>query len=564
MPKKSYLGIANEAMRAGDYDEAIKNYIEALDEYEANPNAEVAFVAELIASNMNYLQKRVELSDQIQLLLDRVSYLDKNNKAGPQRVSTKKVSDNFEKPQARQNKNLESVDAKWKLGDDIDFNFEGVKKFGNLLVIHGWMVDPNRNVDFLGISIGPDTQAHAITDQITRFKRADVEVAFKRDKSSDLTRCFGFVVVVSTEGARSKEKERHITLSIGTSSGKVFHHQVDYIDMPLTDESLAALFGIIPHTSVTSEQCDRFYRPLTDLMINTSQNPSVAIDKYFDTNRGGTDIGNRVPELSIIVPLYGPTRFEETQIPVMAAWGQHTWEIIFAVDDPRIHKDVVQNVSRLSKNYGLALRVVAPAVNQGFAGINNFAASLSRGRNILFLNSDCFITDVTPLRKALQWLKKKSNGMVGFRLLYSDNSIQHDGMTVSMLDDTDHFYLNDHPRMGVPVDLVEEPSEADAEATMLTAACLMVRRDVFDSVSGFDRTYFRGDFEDSDLCLKVISSGKRLGIVRQVGIYHLERQTIRSQQDDVRQKITLINSNTYSGKWHALLSKGLPLLESVS
>lgn len=563
MPKKSYLAVANEAMRAGDYDKAVKNYIEALDEYEENPNAEVAFVAELIASNINYLQKRVEFSDQIKLVLDRISYSDQTNKVRTQRLSTEKVSDNFVKPQARQTENLESVDAKWKLGDGIDFNLEGIKKFGNLFVIHGWMVDPNRNVDFLKISIGPDTQAHEITDQITRFKRADVEVTFKRDKSSDLTRCFGFVVVISNEGARSKEKERHVTLSIGTSSGKVFHHQGYYTDMPPTDESLAALFGIIPHTSVTSEQCNRFYRPMTDLMINTSRNPTVAIDKYFNTNRAGADIGNRVPELSIIVPLYGPTRFEETQIPVMAAWGKHNWEIIFAVDDPRIHKDVVKNVARLSQNYGQALRVVAPSVNQGFAGINNFAANLSRGTNILFLNSDCFITEVTPLRKALKWLKKKSNGMVGFRLLYPDNSIQHDGMTVSRLDDTDQFYLNKHPRMGVPVDLVEELSEAEAEATMLTAACLMVRRDVFDSVSGFDRKYFRGDFEDSDLCLKVISSGKRLGIVRQVGIYHLERQTIRSQQDDVRQKITLINSNTYSIKWQSVLSKGLPLLESV-
>ena len=83
-------------------------------------------------------------------------------------------------------------------------------------------------------------------------------------------------------------------------------------------------------------------------------------------------------------------------------------------------------------------------------------------------------------------------------------------------------------------------------------------------IGGFNRVFNRGDFEDSDLCLKLISKGKRLGIVRSNAIYHLERQSIASQDSGLRQKITLINSYIYSQRWKSILRRNLPALEVIS
>ena len=99
---------------------------------------------------------------------------------------------------------------------------------------------------------------------------------------------------------------------------------------------------------------------------------------------------------------------------------------------------------------------------------------------------------------------------------------------------------------------------------MLTAACLMMSRQRFDEVGGFNCAYLRGDFEDSDLCLKLIVRGAKLGIVRQAGIYHLERQSIGAQNGSLRQKITLVNSYIYSQRWKTLLAKKLPSLEVIA
>jgi GT2 family glycosyltransferase len=219
-------------------------------------------------------------------------------------------------------------------------------------------------------------------------------------------------------------------------------------------------------------------------------------------------------------------------------------------------------VERLANLYNVLARVVSPGKNLGFSGINNFAVDYAKGEYLLFLNSDCFVSELEPLTKAINWLKNPKNGAVGFRLMFADKTVQHDGMSVSKWNNSSDFYLNDHPNAGLPVNLMIGMRDK-FKSTMLTAACLMMSKVTFREVGCFNRAYFRGDFEDSDLCLKIIAKGKRLGIVQDGNIYHLERQTIASQEPGLRQKITLVNSYIYSQRWKSMLSKNLPLLEVV-
>jgi len=62
----------------------------------------------------------------------------------------------------------------------------------------------------------------------------------------------------------------------------------------------------------------------------------------------------------------------------------------------------------------------------------------------------------------------------------------------------------------------------------------------------------------------LIARGLKLGIVRQSGIFHLERQTIAAQDGGIRQRITLVNSYLYSQRWAQLLSGKLPALELIA
>jgi GT2 family glycosyltransferase len=203
-----------------------------------------------------------------------------------------------------------------------------------------------------------------------------------------------------------------------------------------------------------------------------------------------------------------------------------------------------------------------PGVNLGFSGINNFAASHATADVLLFLNSDCFFTKPSTLFKALSWVQAPSAGAVGFRLLYPSGEIQHDGMNNDRWNEDPDFVVNLHPGIG------KKPGEASRYASqfvsLLTAACLMLKKKVFLEVGGFNRMYLRGDFEDSDLCLKLLVTGYRLGLVQTEDIYHLERQSIAQQEPRARQVITLVNSHLYAQRWEKVIESGLPALELVA
>ena len=449
------------------------------------------------------------------------------------------------------------VDSKDKLGHGINFHIEGVNIISSSLVFHGWMIDASKEIRSIQI-IDPTSQAPIeMVSKLLKFERLDVVTAFGLSGSPG-TLLNGFLAVLDTKNIDTFKNINQVSIKFITKNNKCFIDKPKISIQPENLHGVAHIFGALPDDEMNAERCEKFFRPIfTSLAKSTFDLKNVFVETC------GNNQTKIKPLLSIIIPLYGDIRFELTQIPTLASLKSDNFEIIFAVDDRNTLEVVVKNVQRLSNLYGLSIKVIAPESNLGFAGINNLASKYAQGDYLLFLNSDCFVTQISPLLNAIDWLKKPNHGAVGFRLLYADQTIQHEGMCVTKWNNSTDFYLNDHPDLGIPSNL-KQAGIIKNNSTMLTAACLMIPKLTFSEVGGFNRIYFRGDFEDSDLCLKIISRGKRLGLVQSNHIYHLERQSISSQEPGLRQKITLINSYIYSQRWKAMLSKGLPLLEAVS
>jgi len=91
----------------------------------------------------------------------------------------------------------------------------------------------------------------------------------------------------------------------------------------------------------------------------------------------------------------------------------------------------------------------------------------------------------------------------------------------------------------------------------VTAACLWIsREDFLVTAGGFDEGYIIGDFEDSDLCLKLLLKGRRNYLTRNIVLYHLERQSQRlAGAEDWRQKVTAYNCWRHTQRWDAVLSR---------
>jgi GT2 family glycosyltransferase len=173
---------------------------------------------------------------------------------------------------------------------------------------------------------------------------------------------------------------------------------------------------------------------------------------------------------------------------------------------------------------------------------------------LVFLNSDAIPQRPGWLTSMIDFLDAHAGvGAVGARLTYGDGSIQHAGMVFRHRTDL-AIWVNDHPQMGLDpsLDSHDRPTAMPA----VTGACLAVRRQHFDEVGGWDTGYLIGDFEDSDLCLKLRQRGLAIAYLPGVQLTHLERQSFKLLgAGEYRTKVTVFNAARHQRRWAQLLQQ---------
>ncbi len=259
------------------------------------------------------------------------------------------------------------------------------------------------------------------------------------------------------------------------------------------------------------------------------------------------------PEVSVIVPIYGRFDFIEYQLALFVDDpAMRQCELIYVIDDPSIFDQARAHCTTIAPIYDFPFRVLYGRRNRGFAGANNFGARHARGRKLLLLNSDVF-----P-RKA-GWLPAlvaaydalPAAGAIAPKLLFEDGSIQHAGIAFMRYPAWEGMWINDHPLKGQPDD---ETARAPQEFPAVTAACLMIDTALYREIGGLSEDYVIGDFEDTDLCLKLRAAGRRNWLVPAVALYHLERQSqALGDTGSWRANLTLYNCWLHHSRWDATI-----------
>jgi O-antigen biosynthesis protein len=229
-------------------------------------------------------------------------------------------------------------------------------------------------------------------------------------------------------------------------------------------------------------------------------------------------------------------------------------EFVYVSDDPRLHGFVLNHLTGRASLVAHPTRLVLNRSNLGYSAANNVGVAHARGPVLLFQNSDIWVADATGIALALAALEADRFKLLGFRLLYEDGTLQHDGMTFEPGAAVHGLFLAEHPGKGLPPLPVAEPIAA---AMAVTGAMLMVSRSWFDQLGGFDPGYVRGDFEDAALCLGSLEQGGRVGVVRAGTIHHLERQSIAlSGGDATGMMVTYLNCLRFNRRWGRALAGG--------
>jgi GT2 family glycosyltransferase len=260
------------------------------------------------------------------------------------------------------------------------------------------------------------------------------------------------------------------------------------------------------------------------------------------------------PKAAIVVPLYGRTDFVEHQLLEFArdAWIREHAEIVYVIDDPRLVDPFAGEAETLFRLYKVPFKWVWGGVNRGFSGANNLGARHSKAPTLLFLNSDAFPRQPGWLEALVGVLDARADiGAVGPRLLFADGSIQHAGIEFMRREELG-VWINHHPNMGLDPSL--DPHHGLTLVPAVTGACLCIRRADLDRLGGWDTGYVVGDFEDTDLCLKLQSEGMKVAYLPEVELTHLERQSFKLLGGgDLRTRIVLSNAQRHQNRWGPMI-----------
>lgn len=184
-----------------------------------------------------------------------------------------------------------------------------------------------------------------------------------------------------------------------------------------------------------------------------------------------------------------------------------------------------------------------------FSKINNYGVSKSQGDYLLFLNNDTEVISADWIDAMVEQVQRRLIGAVGAKLLYPDNTIQHAGVVMGLGNIANPPYrsmASDYPGyFSHNVDI--------KNFSVITGACLMCRREVFEAIRGFDEELVVA-YNDVDLCLKIVAKGYRNVYLPHVVLYHHESKTRGYEDTPEKQERLRREANVIKTRWQKFIN----------
>ncbi len=190
-----------------------------------------------------------------------------------------------------------------------------------------------------------------------------------------------------------------------------------------------------------------------------------------------------------------------------------------------------------------------------YSALNNFGEKYATGEYILLLNNDTEVITPKWLEEMVMYAQQERVGCVGVKLFYPDDTIQHAGIGFGFLTLAGHMHKNfpaGHP--GYMGRLVYAQ-----DVYAVTAACLMVRKDVYEQVGGLDES-FAVAFNDVDFCVRVREAGYTNIFTPFAQLYHYESKSRGLDESPEKRKRFVSEVERFQKRWKAQLEAGDPCM----
>ena len=253
-------------------------------------------------------------------------------------------------------------------------------------------------------------------------------------------------------------------------------------------------------------------------------------------------IGDRQISVSIIIPVFNKTDY--TFHCLRALLNEISFrdtEIII------VNNASTDSTSQVLAHFGDLIRVIENRENQGFVDACNQGAAIASGEYLLFLHNDT-VVQAGWLWNLLDTAKKDSSvGAVGSMFLYPDGRIQEAGGIIWKTAEAYQYGWGEPP--------TDRKYNFTREVDYCSAASLLVRKNLFDKLGGFDRRYAPAFYEDVDLCFGIRSLGHKVIFQPRSRVIHYQGVTAGRDTATNIKTYQLTNREKFAEKWREALNE---------
>lgn len=399
-------------------------------------------------------------------------------------------------------------------------------------------INENKDVEFL----------YSDEDKLMEYKDKRMGPHFKSDFAIDTLRSYNYIChlsvfkkeLIDKIGGFRKEydgsQDYDIIFRATSNAKKIVHIPKILYHWRINEASVASSASAKPYAYIAAKKAIK--KNLSDFHQEGEVLDSKILGlyrvKYFANNN---------KKVSIIIPNKDHVRDLKKCIRSILKSTYDNYEIII-VENNSIKKSTFKYYEKIKNKYNNLKIVVHNQETFNYSNLNNVGVKNSSGDILLFLNNDIEIISKDFLETIVGDVSRDDIGIVGAKLLYRDNTIQHAGIVLNFTGVAGHVnaHLKSYDVGYMGRTMIQQNFNA------VTGAMLAIKRTTFDEIDGFDEN-FPVAYNDIDICLKVRSRGLLVMYDPYIEAYHYESKT-RGYEDTKEKKDRLIkDTSKIKEKW---------------
>ena len=258
------------------------------------------------------------------------------------------------------------------------------------------------------------------------------------------------------------------------------------------------------------------------------------------------------PLVSVIIPNKDHT--QDLDLCIRSIIERATYQNIefVVIENNSTEPETFAYYEKIQKEFS-QVKVVRWEREFNYSAINNFGVQFAEGEYLLFLNNDTEIIEPRLFEEMLGFCQRPEVGIVGARLLYQDDTIQHAGVVVGFGGIAGHTFIGVHKAENTYF----HRAMCAQDYSAVTAACMMTKASLFKEVGGFTEELAVA-FNDIDYCMKVRAAGKLVVYAPYALMYHYESKS--RGLEDTPEKVARFNREVavFARRWPDILKNGDP------